>query len=49
MLALDIYSTFYNRTGWEGVGQAKAMMFFIMVVIISMVQISITRRREISN
>ena len=49
MLALDIYNTFYNRVGWEGVGQAKALMFFVMVVIISMVQISITRRKEITN
>jgi raffinose/stachyose/melibiose transport system permease protein len=49
MLALDIYNTFYNRAGWEGVGQAKAMMFFIMVVVISLVQISITRKREITN
>jgi len=49
MLALDIYNTFYNRAGWEGVGQAKAVMFFIMVVIISLVQISITRKREITN
>jgi raffinose/stachyose/melibiose transport system permease protein len=49
MLALDIFNTFYNRTGWEGVGQAKSMMFFLMVVIISLVQISITRKREISN
>ena len=49
MLALDIFSTFYNRAGWEGVGQAKALMFFIMVVVISLVQISITRRREVTN
>jgi raffinose/stachyose/melibiose transport system permease protein len=49
MIALDIYNTFYSRAGWEGVGQAKAMMFFILVVIISLVQISITRRREVTN
>ncbi|GHV95488.1 ABC transporter permease [Spirochaetia bacterium] len=49
MVALDIYNTFYSRTGWEGVGQAKAMMFFILVVIISLVQLSITRRREVTN
>ena len=49
MLALDIFSTFYNRAGWEGVGQAKAVMFFIMVVVISLVQISITRRKEMTN
>jgi len=49
MLSLDIFNTFYNRAGWEGVGQAKALMFFVMVVIISMVQISITRKREVTN
>ena len=49
MLSLDIFNTFYGRTGWEGVAQAKALMFFIMVVIISMVQLSITRRREVTN
>jgi len=49
MLALDIFNTFYGRTGWEGVGQAKALMFFVMVVIISMVQITITRRKEVTN
>ena len=49
MIALDIYNTFYSRAGWEGVGQAKAMMFFILVVVISLVQLSITRRREVIN
>jgi raffinose/stachyose/melibiose transport system permease protein len=49
MVALDIYTTFYNRFGQEGVGQAKAMMFFILVVLIALVQLSITRRREVVN
>jgi raffinose/stachyose/melibiose transport system permease protein len=49
MIALDIYNTFYSRAGWEGVGQAKAVMFFILVVIISLAQLSVTRRRELSN
>jgi raffinose/stachyose/melibiose transport system permease protein len=49
MLALDIFNTFYGRAGWEGVGQAKAMMFFLMVVVISLIQLSITRRREVIN
>jgi raffinose/stachyose/melibiose transport system permease protein len=49
MVALDIYNTFYSRAGWEGVGQAKAMMFFIMVVLISLIQLSITRKREVVN
>ena len=31
MLALDIFNTFYGRNGYEGVGQAKAVMFFIFV------------------
>ncbi|MDR2159358.1 MAG: sugar ABC transporter permease [Treponema sp.] len=49
MVALDIYNTFYSRAGWEGVGQAKATMFFIMVVLISLIQLSITRKREVIN
>jgi raffinose/stachyose/melibiose transport system permease protein len=47
MVALDIYNTFYSRAGWEGVGQAKALMFFLMVVVISLIQLSITRRKEV--
>ena len=31
MLALDIFNTFYGRNGYEGVGQAKAVMFFLIV------------------
>ena len=27
LLALNIFNTFYGRTGWEGVGQAKAARF----------------------
>ena len=34
MLALDIYNTFYGRIGWQGVGQAKAVVFFLIVAII---------------
>lgn len=47
MLALDIYNTFYGRVGWEGVGQAKAVIFFIIVALISFVQLGITRKREV--
>ena len=49
MLALDIYSTFYGRVGWEGVGQAKAVVFFIMVAVIALTQLYITRRKEVEN
>jgi raffinose/stachyose/melibiose transport system permease protein len=47
MLALDIYKTFYNRPGWEGVGQAKAVVFFALVALIAFFQLWITRRREV--
>ena len=47
MLALDIYNTFYGRIGWEGVGQAKAVIFFVIVAVISFIQLALTRRREI--
>ena len=47
MLALNIYNTFYGRNGWEGVGQAKAVIFFIIVAVIALVQNRITRSREV--
>lgn len=47
MLALDIYNTFYSRIGWEGVGQAKAVIFFAIVALISFAQLTITRKREV--
>lgn len=47
MLALNIFDTFYGRNGWEGVGQAKAVVFFILVAIIAMIQNSLSRRKEV--
>lgn len=47
MLALNIYNTFYTRNGWEGVGQAKAVVFFILVAAIAMLQNFLTRRKEV--
>lgn len=47
MLALNIYNTFYGRTGWEGVGQAKAVIFFILVGVIAIVQNRLTRSKEV--
>ena len=49
MLALNIYNTFYGRTGWEGVGQAKAVVFFILVAIIALALNMITRRMEVQH
>ena len=47
MLALDIYNTFYGRNCYEGVGQAKAVLFFIVVAVIALVQLVLTRRKEV--
>lgn len=47
MLALNIFSTFYGRAGWEGVGQAKAVIFFVLVGIIAVTQNVLTRRKEV--
>lgn len=47
MLALNIYDTFYGRVGWKGVGQAKAVVFFIIVAILAFIQLKATRSREV--
>ena len=47
MLALDIYNTFYGRNGYEGVGQAKAVIFLIIVVAIGMIQLYATKSKEV--
>ena len=47
MMALNIFNTFYGRTGWEGIGQAKAVLFFILVVGIGMIQLRATRSKEV--
>lgn len=49
MLALDIYNTFYGRVGWAGVGQAKAVLFFILVALISLPQLLMTRSKEVES
>ena len=49
MLALNIYNNFYARSGaaWKGIGQAKAVIFCIMVICISLIQLRITRSKEV--
>ena len=49
MLALNIYNNFYNRVGpaWKGIGQAKAVVFCLMVITISLVQLRATRSKEV--
>ncbi|MCR5703968.1 MAG: sugar ABC transporter permease [Eubacterium sp.] len=48
MLALNIYNTFYgnNKTA-KGTAQAKAVIFFILVAGISMIQLKATRSKEV--
>ena len=46
MLALNIYNAFYSNVTNLGVGQAKAVIFFILVVSLSLAQLYITRKRE---
>ena len=49
MLALNIYNNFYARSGagWKGIGQAKAVVFCVMVIVISMIQLTATRSKEV--
>lgn len=47
MLALNIYNTFYGRIGWQGVGQAKAVVFFLIVAILAFLQLKLTGKKEI--
>lgn len=49
MLALNIYNTFYGRIGWQGVGQAKAFVFFIIVALLAYIQLKVTNQKEIES
>lgn len=54
LLALDIYKTFYDHTGlklaqWHGIAQAKAVVFFLLVAVISFIQLRVTRQREVEH
>ena len=49
MLALNIYNNFYARSGaaWKGIGQANAVLFCIMVIAITLIQLRATRSKEV--
>jgi raffinose/stachyose/melibiose transport system permease protein len=49
MLALNIVETFYGRNNFQGVGQAKAVMFFVIVALIALTQLYYTRKREVES
>ena len=49
MMALNIYNTFYGQnTGARGVAQAKAVLFFILVAGLSILQLRMTRDKEVA-
>ena len=49
LLALNIYDTFYARSGplWKGIGQAKAVVFFLLVIVIALIQLKATSSKEV--
>jgi raffinose/stachyose/melibiose transport system permease protein len=48
MLALNIYNTFYGQgSAAPGLAQAKAVVFFLFVAAIGLLQLSYTRNREV--
>ena len=47
LVALNIYRTFYGRIGFEGVGQAKAVVFFIIVAVVALIQNRLTSSKEV--
>ena len=48
MLALNIYDTFYGQNvNSRGVAQAKAVLFFILVAAIGLIQLRATRKKEV--
>ena len=47
LLALNIYNTFYGRVGFEGVGQAKAVCFSLIVGAIAIMQLFSTHKKEV--
>ena len=47
LLALNIYSTYNINKNWHGVAQAKAVIFFLIVAILAIIQLTATRRKEV--
>ena len=49
MLALNIYHTFYGSgNAGAGIGQAKAVMFFVIVAVIALIQNMLTKSKEVA-
>ena len=49
MMALNIYNTFYSQnSSFRGVAQAKAVLFFVLVAGLSILQLRMTRDKEVA-
>jgi raffinose/stachyose/melibiose transport system permease protein len=46
LLALNIYSTYNISKKYHGVAQAKAVIFFILVAVLAVIQQRVTRTEE---
>ena len=48
MLALNIYNTFYGQSvNSRGTAQAKAVLFFVLVTALGLIQLTATRKKEV--
>ena len=47
MAALNIVDTMYVKVGHEGTAQAEAVIFFIIVSTIALLQLTATRSKEV--
>ncbi len=47
LLALNIYSTYNINKSWHGAAQAKAVVFFLLVAVLAIAQLTATRSREV--
>ena len=48
LIYLDL-SLIHISTGWQGVGQAKAVIFFILVAVIALIQNKLTTSKEVQD
>ena len=47
MLALHIYNTNKINNAWKGVAQAEAVVFFVLVACLALLQLRATRKKEV--
>ena len=47
LLALNIYSTYNINKKYHGVAQTKAVIFFLLVAVLALIQQAATRKKEV--